>query len=76
MKTSVSYIGFYAQQVLERSKSALVSGIASRGIYLQPEDDWTLYLSQETFKFNSRKRKSLYSLMIARSGSHPRLITI
>jgi len=50
MKTSVSYIGFYAQQVLERSKSALVSGIASRGIYLQPEDDWTLYLSQETFK--------------------------
>ena len=50
MKTSISHIGFHAQQVLERSKSALVSGIASRGIYLQPEDDWTLYLSQEIFK--------------------------
>jgi len=50
MKTNFSQIGFFAQQVLARSKSALVSGIASRGIYLQPEDDWTLYLSQETFR--------------------------
>ena len=50
MKTNISHIGFFAQQVLERSKSALVSGIASRGIYLQPEDDWTLYISQEIFK--------------------------
>lgn len=50
MKTSFSQIGTYAQQVLERSKSAQVSGIASRGIYLQPEDDWTLYLSLEDFR--------------------------
>ena len=50
MKTNISHIGSFAQQVLERSKSALVSGIASRGIYLQPEDDWTLYISQEIFK--------------------------
>ena len=50
MKTSFSHIGSYAQQVLERSESALVSGIASRGIYLQPGNDWTLYISQEIFK--------------------------
>lgn len=50
MKTGFSHIGTFAQQVLERSKSALVSGIASRGIYLQPKDDWTLYLSLEDFR--------------------------
>jgi len=49
MKTNISQIGFFAQQVLERSKGARVSGIASRGIYLQPENDLTLYLSLEEF---------------------------
>jgi len=50
MKTVCSHIGYYAHQVLERSKGALVSGVASRGIYLQPEDDWTLYLSLEKYR--------------------------
>jgi len=50
MKTNISQIGFFAQQVLERSKGARVSGIASRGIYLQPENDLTLYLSLEDFR--------------------------
>ncbi len=50
MKTSFSHIGIFAQQVLGRSKGARVSGIASRGIYLQPADDWTLYISQEKFR--------------------------
>lgn len=50
MKTNFSHIGIYAQQVLGRSRSARVSGIASRGIYLQPADDWTLYISQEKFR--------------------------
>lgn len=50
MKTAISHLGTIAQQVLERSKSALVSGIASRGLYLQPKDDWTLYLSLENFR--------------------------
>jgi len=50
MKTSFSHIGSFAHQVLARSKSALVSGIASRGIYLQPKSDWTLYISQEKFR--------------------------
>lgn len=49
MKTNVSHIGIFAQQVLGRSKGARVSGIASRGIYLQPENDLTLYLSLEEF---------------------------
>ena len=50
MKTSFSHIGIFAQQVLGRSKVARVSGIASRGIYLQPENDLTLYLSLEDFR--------------------------
>jgi hypothetical protein len=50
MKIRISHFGFFAQQVLERSESARVSGIASRGIYLQPEDDLTLYLSLEDFR--------------------------
>jgi hypothetical protein len=49
MKTNINQIGFFAQQVLERAKGARVSGIASRGIYLQPENDLTLYLSLEEF---------------------------
>ncbi len=49
MKISLSHIGIYAHQVLERSKGARVSGIASRGIYLQPENDLTLYISLEEF---------------------------
>ena len=50
MKISLSHIGIFAQQVLGRSKVARVSGIASRGIYLQPENDLTLYLSLEDFR--------------------------
>jgi hypothetical protein len=50
MKISINQIGSFAQQVLERSESALITGIASRGIYLQPKGDWTLYISQENFR--------------------------
>jgi len=50
MKTNISHIGIFAQQVMGRSKGARVSGIASRGIYLQPKDDLTLYLSLEDFR--------------------------
>ncbi len=50
MKTNFSHIGYFAQQVLERANGALVSGISSRGIYLQPEADWTLYLSLEKYR--------------------------
>lgn len=50
MKTYLSHIGYFAQQVLDRSNGALVSGISSRGIYLQPEADWTLYLSLEKYR--------------------------
>jgi len=50
MKTNISHIGIFAQQVMGRSKGARVSGIASRGIYLQPKDDLTLYLSLENFR--------------------------
>jgi len=50
MKIRINQIGFFAQQVLGRSKSAQVSGIASRGIYLQPDNDLTLYLSLEEFR--------------------------
>jgi len=50
MKIHISHIGIFAQQVLGRSKGARVSGIASRGIYLQPENDLTLYLSLEDFR--------------------------
>jgi hypothetical protein len=49
MELNISCIGSFALQVLERSRGARVSGIASRGIYLQPEDDLTLYLSLEEF---------------------------
>jgi len=50
MKINIKHIGSFAQQVLERSERALVSGIASRGIYIQPKSDWTLYISQENFR--------------------------
>ena len=50
MNIHISHIGNFAHQVLEHSKGAHVSGIASRGLYLQPEDDWTLYLSREVFR--------------------------
>jgi len=50
MKININHIGSFAEEVLERSKGALVSGIASRGIYIQPEDNWTLYLSLEKFR--------------------------
>ena len=50
MKIRINQVGFFAQQVLGRSKSAQVSGIASRGIYLQPDNDLTLYLSLEEFR--------------------------
>jgi len=49
MKIRISQIGNFAQEVLGRSKGARVSGIASRGFYLQPENDLTIYLSLEEF---------------------------
>lgn len=49
IKIYINHIGFFAHEVLQRSEGAQVSGIASRGIYLQPKDDWTLYLSLEKY---------------------------
>lgn len=43
-------IGHIANQVLRRSISGLVSGRSSRGIYLQPKDDLTLYVTEEHFR--------------------------
>lgn len=49
MNIHVNHIGFFAHEVLQRSERALVSGIASRGIYIQPKGEWTLYLSLEKY---------------------------
>ena len=50
IKISTPVIGYMANQVIQRAPSAVVSGIASRGIYLQPTDDLTIYLSLEEFR--------------------------
>jgi hypothetical protein len=42
-------IGVIANHVLQRQSTAIISGLSSRGIYLQPPDDLTLYLSWERF---------------------------
>lgn len=43
-------IGHIANRVLRRSPSGLVSGVTSRGIFLQPRGDLTLYLTSEPFR--------------------------
>lgn len=43
-------IGHIASQVLRRNFSGLVSGTSSRGIYLQPESDLTLYVTDDHFR--------------------------
>lgn len=50
IKISTPVIGYMANQVIQRAPSAVVSGTASRGIYLQPTDDLTIYLSLEEFR--------------------------
>ena len=47
---STTVIGYKANQVIQRAPRAVVSGTASRGIYLQPLDDLTIYLSFEEFQ--------------------------
>ena len=42
-------IGHVAAQVISRSTTAVVTGSASQGIYLQPEDDLTLYITGKEF---------------------------
>ena len=49
-KIRVTTIGHIANQVLRRSPSGLVTGTTSRGIYLQPREDLTLYLTSEPFR--------------------------
>jgi hypothetical protein len=46
----VTAIGHIAHQVLRRSPFALVSGTSSRGIYLQPLGDLTLFLTPEKYR--------------------------
>ena len=43
-------IGDFVNQVLQRRTQAVLSGISSRGIYLQPPGDWTLFRSWERFQ--------------------------
>ena len=45
-----SHLGNIAYQVLQRQQTAVVSGSSSRGIFLQPKRDLTLYLSFEKFR--------------------------
>ncbi|TFG50389.1 MAG: DUF2877 domain-containing protein [Anaerolineales bacterium] len=47
---SVNHLGELAHQTLQKRASGVVSGVASRGIYLQPDHDLTLYLSLDGFK--------------------------
>ena len=42
-------IGVFVNPVLQRQTNAVLSGVSSRGIYLQPPGDWTLFLSLERF---------------------------
>ncbi|MGB2964189.1 MAG: DUF2877 domain-containing protein [Anaerolineales bacterium] len=42
-------IGDFVNQILQRQTQAVLSGISSRGIYLQPPGDWTLFISWERF---------------------------
>ena len=48
-KLEVKAIGFEANQVLQRNSSLEVYGTSSRGIYLQAENDLTLFASCEDF---------------------------
>lgn len=46
----VTSIGHIAHQVLRRTPSGLVTGVTSRGIYLQPIGDLSLYLTRDSFR--------------------------
>jgi len=43
-------IGDFVNQILQRRTQAVLSGISSRGIYLQPPGDWTFFISWERFR--------------------------
>ncbi|NQS91026.1 MAG: DUF2877 domain-containing protein [Chloroflexi bacterium] len=47
---SASHLGEFAHQTLQQNTRGVVSGVAGRGIYLQPDHDHTLYLSWEAYK--------------------------
>jgi hypothetical protein len=47
---TASYQGAYINQILQNRSEALVSGIASRGLYLKPKDYLVIYLSLEQFR--------------------------
>lgn len=43
-------IGDFVNQILQRRTQAVLSGISSQGIYLQPPGDWTFFISWERFQ--------------------------
>ena len=49
-RISASAIGAFAQRILQERPGVQVSGIASRGLYLQPKNGLVIYLSFEKFR--------------------------
>jgi len=47
---TITHLGSFAHKILQQETKGIVTGISSRGIFLQPEDDLTLFLSREKFK--------------------------
>ena len=47
---TITHLGSFAHKILQRGTKGIVTGISSRGIFLQPEDDLTLFLSREKFR--------------------------
>ncbi len=46
----ITHLGYKAEQVINRISNGTVFGNSSRGIYIQPPDDLTLYISFENFR--------------------------
>jgi hypothetical protein len=49
-KLTITTLGYKAEQVIQEEETLQVVGQANRGIYLQPQDDLTLFLSMELYK--------------------------
>ena len=47
---TITALGYKAEQVLQEINSLKVVGQASRGIYLQPQEDLTLFISTERYR--------------------------
>ena len=47
---TITHLGTFAHKILQRGTKGLVTGISSPGVFLQPEDDLTLFLSREKFR--------------------------